>query len=264
MEWIRKQLGVSLIELLVALAILAIALVPLLSLFLHALKMTEHSNKRTIAINLARDMQEEIRSREFAEPYENARSGPGVVGFEESPFGSSDKRFEILDDVDDYDGWCRGQDCECGQTTPDPSDTGVTSDGLCNDNSPLEAYDGTTYDGKGYPHYQGFTRMVQVFNIWPNISTTVAAGETRKGNEPREHEIEVGAGAYRAKEPFNFYDLRTENFENLTGFRSPDGIARGYSRLKVVKVVVTYKGAVTPDITIEDIALVALPVSREQ
>lgn len=255
MEWIRKQLGVSLVELLVALAILAIALVPLLSLFLHALKTTEHSNKRTIAINLARDMQEEIRSREFAEPYIDALGGPSVVGFEEGAFvPGTDSRLTKLDDVDDYDGWCRGQDCDC---------TGITS-GVCVDNSPLEAYDGTTYDGAGYPHYQGFTRMVEVFNIWPNISTAVAAGEIRKGTEPKKHEVEVGTGAYRAKEPFNFYDLRTGSFSNLTTNFSNRGIARGNSRLKVVKVTVTYKGAVTPDITIEDVALVALPVSREQ
>jgi hypothetical protein len=198
-------------------------------------------------------MQEEIRSKQFAEPYVNALGGPATVGFEEGAFGSTDTRIEILDDVDDYDGWCRGQDCDC---------TGITS-GVCVDDSPLEAYDGTTYDGAGYPHYQGFTRMVKVFNIWPNISTRVVAGEARRGNEPKQHQIEVGKDAYRTDEPFNFYDLREESFENLTSNYS-SGIARGNSRLKVVKVIVTYKGAVTPDIKIEDIALVALPVSREE
>ena len=257
MEWIRKQLGVSLIELLVALAILAIALVPLLSLFLHALRMTEHSNKRTIAINLARDLQEEIRSKEFAEPYTDALDGPTGVGFEEGTFVvGTDTRLIKLDDVDDYDGWCRGQDCTA-------CDGGSSGDNLCVDNSPLEAYDGTTYDGRGYPHYQGFTRMVEVFNIFPNISTRVVAGEIRRGNEPKAHDIMVGKGDYRADEPFNFYDLRTDNFENLTSNYSR-GIARGNSRLKVVKVTVTYRGAVTPDIKIEDVALIALPISREQ
>jgi prepilin-type N-terminal cleavage/methylation domain-containing protein len=253
MEWIRKQLGVSLIELLVALAILAIALVPLLSLFLHALKMTEHSNKRTLAINLVRDIQEEIRSREFAEPYEDALGGPSVVGFEETPFvPGTDSRLTKLDDVDDYNSWCRGQDCQCGGTEPD---TGVSTDGLCDDNSPLEAYDGTTYDGRGYPLYLGFTRMVEVYNIWPNVSTT-------SGREAPEHWIALGAGSYRKDEPFNFFDLREENFPNLTSCAAK-GSAKGNSRLKVVKVTVTYTGAVTPDVKIEDTALVVLPVSRE-
>jgi prepilin-type N-terminal cleavage/methylation domain-containing protein len=247
MEWIHKQLGVSLIELLVALAILAIALVPLLSLFLHALKMTEHSNKRTIAINLARDMQEEIRSKEFAEPYENALGGPSVVGFEETSFGSSDTRLEKFDDVDDYNGWCRGQDCTC----VDPQ----LSDGRCVDGSPLEAYDGTTYDGRGYPLYLGFTRMVEVYNIWPNVSTT-------SGREAPEHWIALGSGSYRKDEPFNFFDLREENFPNLTSCAAK-GTSKGNSRLKVVKVTVTYRGVVTPDVKIEDTALVVLPISRE-
>jgi len=260
MEWIRKQLGVSLIELLVALAILAIALVPLLSLFLHALKMTEHSNKRTIAINLARDLQEEIRSKQFVDPsHDDALGGPSIVTFEEGTFVvGTDTRLTKLDDVDDYDGWCRGQDCTACDGTS-------STDNLCVDDSPLQAYDGTTYDGRGYPHYQGFTRKVAVFNVWPNLSTTVSAGEVRRGNEPKEHQIAIGAAdsAYREDVSFNFYDLRADNFENLTGSRSPYGIARGNSRLKVVKVTVTYTGAVTPDINIEDIALVVLPVSRE-
>jgi prepilin-type N-terminal cleavage/methylation domain-containing protein len=249
MEWIRKQLGVSLVELLVALAILAIALVPLLSLFLHALKMTEHSNKRTIAINLARDIQEEIRSREFSEPDVSALGGPSVVGFEEAPFViGTDSRLTKLDDVDDYDGWCRGWHCTaCGG--------GSSGDKLCVDDSPLEAYDGTSYDGKGYPLYLGFTRMVEVYNIWPNISTT-------SGRETPEHWIEIGSGAHRQAEPFNFYDLREENFSNLTSCAAK-GSARGNSRLKVVKVTVTYRGPVTPDINIEDTALVVLPISRE-
>lgn len=247
MECIRKQLGVSLVELLVALAILAIALVPLLSVFLHALKTTEHSNKRTIAINLARDMLEEIRSKEFVEPGVSPSGGPATVGLETSDGYSATVSRLFLDDVDDYDGWCRGQDCECGGVPPD---TGTSGDGLCDDNSALEAYDGTAYQGEGYPHYMGFTRRVEVFNIHPTPD---------QGNQqPREHRMDIGKDTARKSKKFNFYDLRAENFPNLTGN------AAGNSRLKVVKVNVTYKGVATPDINIEDFALVVLPASKEE
>lgn len=245
MKRFHTQSGVSLVELLVALGILAVALTPLLSVFLHALKTSEHSNKRTIALNLVRDMQEEIRSKEFADPsHSNALAGASTIGFEETPFTGS--RLIAFDDVDDYDGWCRGQDCTC----VDPQ----LSDGRCVDNSALEAYDGTEYRGQGYPHYLGFTRQVQVYNIFPNVSTTVASGETRRGDEPREHDMVIGGGTRH----LNFYDLRTENFKNLTGG------ATGTSRLKVIEVTVSYTGPTTPDIRVQDSAIIALPLSRER
>ena len=257
MQRLRKQHGVSLIELLVAVAILAIALVPLLSIFVHALKMTEHSNKRTIAINLARDLQEEIRAKEFTEPDPPALSSDTLYfpkgttalpfGLEEGTFGTGDTRWTKFDDVDDYDGWCRGQDCTC----VDPQ----LSDGRCKDGSPMETYDGRPYQGAGYPNYFGFTRMVEVYNIFPNVSTVVVAGETRRGGEPREHQMLVGT----EDTSFNFYDLRDDSIAGLSN--DPiKGSAQGKSRLKAVKITVTYKGAVTPNIGIEDIGLVVLPI----
>lgn len=257
----HKQQGVSLVELLVALAILAVGLVPLLSLFTHALKTAEHANKRTIATNLARDMQEEIRSRAFSEPddpdiptlssataYFPLGTSALPFGLEEADFADGDKRIEHFDDVDDYNHWCRGNQCdEC------PGGSSA-HEGRCWEGMPLEAYDGKKFQGAGYNHYQGFTRSVEVYNIYANISTAVVAGEIRRGDEPREHTMEIGLGD--EIEPFNFYDLRDETLSDL---RAPDG----KSRLKVIKVTVTYTGAVTPHITVEDTGLIVLPVREE-
>lgn len=255
-----SQYGVSLVELLVAVAILGIALTPLLSIFVHALKTAEHSNKRTIALNLARDMQEEIRSKAFVEPDPPAPP----AGSQYYPLGTSMQPFGLdsndgysasvartkLDDVDDYDGWCRGQDCTC--VAPQ------ATDGRCRDNTPLEAYDGTKYEGRGYSLYQGFTRMVQVFNILPNISTV-------RGGEPPEHSMDLGVGTYRSEDPFNFYDLRQENISKLMNDPTKGGRSvKGRSRLKVIKVIVTYNGPVTAPVKVEDMALVVLPVSKEE
>jgi prepilin-type N-terminal cleavage/methylation domain-containing protein len=276
MEWRGKQQGMSLIELLVALAILGVALVPMLAVFTHALKTTEHSNRRTIAENLVRDLQEEIRSKAFSEPnptdYLPALVGtdyypnwttPQSTGCEECnssksgtkgagvPFSTTDTRLKKFNDVDDYDGWCEGSGCTTGGCT-----ASAIAWGLCgtNVNPAIEAYDGTPYTGKGYPHYQGFTRMVQVFNIFPNVSAT-------KGREPRSHNMWLGVGTYRKASPFNFYDLRDERgFKNLTSDRRW-GRARGKTDLKIVQVTVTYQGGFTPNFTIEDRALVAAPLS---
>lgn len=267
MEYLRKQQGMSLVELLVAVAVLLFGLVPLMSLFWQALKMTEQSHKRTIAISLMRDMQEEIRSKAFFDPDESSwptLSGKAVYfpsgttatpfGLEGSAFGSSDTRLTKLDDADDYNGWCRGQDCECGGTPPN---TGSSSDGLCQDETFLEAYDGEKYVGGLFPSYQGFTRRVEIFNIYPNLSTQVTANEDRRGSEPRSHLMELGVGDNRETIRFNFYDLREENFDNLRAG------ADGKTRLKVVRVIVSYQGPVTPDVWVDDFALLTMPMSKE-
>jgi hypothetical protein len=65
----------------------------------------------------------------------------------------------------------------------------------------------------------------------------------------------------RPSVPFLFYDLRDETLPNLR--TSQKGPAQGKTRLKVVKVTVTYQGAVTPDVKIEDVGLVVYPISKE-
>ena len=247
MERIAKQQGMSLVELLVAVGIFVVALAPLLSIFTQALKTSEHGHKRTIAVNLAREMQEEIRSRQFWEPDESDHptlsgskyfptgTSAQTFGLEEGTFGSGDSRISKFDDVDDYNNWCRGEACDC---------TGITN-GVCVDNSPLEDYEGTKLTGAGYGHYQGFTRRVEIYNI------------KASNGEPPEHRMILGAGDYKQEVPFNFYDFGNE--AALANLRAQNG----KTRLKVVKVTVTYTGPVTPNITYEDTALVVLPVSRE-
>jgi prepilin-type N-terminal cleavage/methylation domain-containing protein len=130
--------GMSLIELLVAVAVLLVGIIPLLGLFLQSLQTVEKANKMTIANNLARDLSEEIRSRAFWDPdlansadadsYFPNTTVPEPFGLESGEtFAYGDKRIEKLDDVDDYNGWCRGTDCDC---------TGKPA-GLCQDNTPI-------------------------------------------------------------------------------------------------------------------------------
>ena len=259
---IRRERGMSLIELLVAIAILAIALTPLLSLFLHALRASEKAHKMAIANNLARDLAEEIRSQGFWDPtysedqIEKEKYYP--INTSIQPFGVDTDdgytvgtaRYDALDDVDDYHGWCRGQDCDVFCVAIQAEITaGVVPAGqinLCQDDYFLETYDGGVYNGKGnYPNYPGFTRKVEVFNIYPHVTSIIP-----------EHNIQIGGDS----RPFLFYDLRESKFPNLT---SDGGVsARGMTRLKVIRVTVEYTGPATPDIQVEDVNLVVLPLSE--
>jgi len=268
--------GVSLVELLVAVAILAVALTPLLAIFLQSLKMSEKAYKMSIATNLARDLAEEIRSQYFWEPYYSLdairKEGyfPMVTTFQ--PFGldtnglgddkydpddidghdadTNDGRFAYLDDVDDYDGWCRGKDCETFCTTE------TTASGICKDESYLETYDGFRYNGSGgYPWYADFTRKVEVFNIYANNNADKSGPADAA---TLEHDIAFKTST--DDKTFLFYDLREANFPNLT--TRGGASASGRTRLKVVKVTVEYTGPITPPITVEDLNLVSLPISE--
>jgi prepilin-type N-terminal cleavage/methylation domain-containing protein len=286
MRFLRQsEQGVSLIELLVAVAILAIALTPLLSIFLHGLKVSDRAKKMTIANNLARDLMEEIRSQPFWDPdisnteslatqywpaikNEKLSDNPNPtnnqpVGLELSgmttpdgvafsstiidTYSTSASRINSFDDVDDYDGWCRGEDCvDCVDT--------VNNNGLCADNQPLETFDGRKYDGSGgLPDYRGlFTRQVKVFSVFPNVQQITP------------QTIQVGydtSGANRELERFKFFDLREENFPNLTS-DAIWGSARGRSSLKVIQVTVEYNGNVGAPFTVEDQSLAVLQATE--
>lgn len=244
MQGNRPQRGVSLVELLVAMAILATVLTPLLGIFMQALKTSMHANRRTIARSLAREMVEEIRSKPFIDPLISLRTGtmyprgttPQPFGFNASgendgTYNQAVSRLRQFDDVDDYNGWCRGPRCNCA---------GVTPAGICDATLPLEDYNGTRYAGTGFAHYQGFTRQVQVFNVTPAT--------------PGTHSMEIGRGAYRDEKNFRFYDLRSEQMT---------AAANGMTNLKAIRVTVTYSGGTTPEFSIEDVALTVLPVGRD-
>jgi len=256
---LRQEQGLSLIELLVAVTILAIALVPMHRLFLFGLQFTEKSNKMTIAANLARDMAEEIRSKVFWEPevgkrptlsggaiyfgYRNGTTAQPVGWDSGEGFSDGDKRLEEFNDVDDYNGWCRGLNCECAGLPV----------GLCHQGWPLETYDGDKYNGTGgYPDYQIFTRKVEVFNIFPAVTASIPTHKMflRKGT------------AEEKKINFEFYDLREENFPNLTS-HPEKGSARGKTRLKVIRVSVKYSGLLNQKGEAQDVNVVVMPLSTQ-
>lgn len=95
--------------------------------------------------------------------------------------------------------------------------------------------------------------MVEVFNIYPNISTTL-------GSDVPSHSMKIGYNpsdpSSRPDKKFNFYDLRPERFDDLSEN------AEGRTRLKVIRVTVGYKGPAIPDFEVEDSALVVLSVQQ--
>jgi prepilin-type N-terminal cleavage/methylation domain-containing protein len=252
MQRIRQQHGVSLVELLVAMAILATALMPILGIFVQALKTTESSTKRTIAMNLAREMLDEILSKQFVDPQVDLTGssyypkgstaqpfGFNGTGENDGTYSQSVSRMLQFDDVDDYNGWCRGPACNC---------TGVTPAGICSTTLPQESYNGVRFVGAEYPHYQDFTLQVGVYNLKPTVRSN--------------HSMQMGVGAFRETRNFQFFDFRTE--------RMGTPATAGTTNMKVIKVTVLYGYPLTPNIrkvappfTIEDVGLSVLPVGRE-
>jgi len=272
----NNETGMSLIELLVAVAILAVALTPLLGIFLHGLRTAEKANKLTIAMSLARDMSEEIRSLPFWDPEISIKGGtapnlkdtyfPAVLtnpqpfgynatGEGDTTYSATSARGTQFDDVDDYDGWCRGPLCDC---------TGKPA-GICVKDGDLEAaypYDGAVfkYDGNaGRPKYAGFTQSVRVYNI-------------ALQHVLDEHEIDFNVPTIYTNTPskksFLFYDLHDmAKLRSMTTVFDPkDGkklrSAKGATRLKVIEVNVNYSGTVASGVDYTDIGLAIMPVSQ--
>lgn len=93
---VKKQDGFSLLELLLALTVLGITIVPILKVFMLTTKLTGYSNNEIQASQLAQDLMEEIVSLPFTDP-----QSPGSFGCEEIPVQPSAGRL-LFDDVDDY------------------------------------------------------------------------------------------------------------------------------------------------------------------
>ncbi len=269
----NNEAGFSLIELLVAIAILGVALTPLLGIFTHGLKVAEKANKLTLATSLARDMTEEIRSLPFWEPnnsingvskdtYFPATNVPQSFGFEEGTYDVNKSRSEQLDDVDDYNGWCRGPKCDC---------TGKPA-GICKPDTPtnpsvLEAMsklepavaDSFKYNGvNGRPNYPGLTQSVRVYNI-----------SLKHLND--EHQIDfnipvVYQGSTPSKKDFLYYDLRdAARLRTMTMIREKGMTpkrAAGLTRVKIIEVTVQYDGQIAAGIKYTDIGMSVLPVSQ--
>ncbi len=268
-----NETGFSLIELLVAVAILGVALTPLLGIFTHGLRVAEMANKLTLATSLARDMTEEIRSLPFWEP-NNSINGvdkdtyfPAVInaaqpfGFEEGSYDTAKSRSEQFDDVDDYNGWCRGPKCDC---------TGKPA-GICKPNTPtnpsvLEAMsklgaatDSFKYNGvDGRPNYPGVTQSVRVYNI-----------SLKHLND--EHQIDFNIpilypGSTPSKKDFLYYDLRdAARLRTMTMIREKNVAAKraaGLTRVKIIEVTVQYDGPIAAGVNYTDIGMSVLPVSQ--
>lgn len=246
--------GLSLVELLIAATILVIALVPLLRVMMYALETGSRANRMTIATNLARDLSEEIRTQSYAEDYVifNRKSGcdykvnypvddskPQCFGLEEGDIATINTRanggrIKVFDDVDDYDGWCRGRDC-------------------AGDYTPLETFDGYAYDGgEGYPSYHNYTRRVRIHNL--------DLIDRYKGPFKRDPFELYTATDYT--QPIKRYMF--DNWSTLLIYKSGSTTKRatGLSSLKRIEVTVTYDGADTSGIEVVDVSYVVMPISE--
>ncbi len=275
----KREQGLSLVELLVAVAILAVAIIPMVRILMFGLQTGNRANKLTIATNLARDLTEEIRIQAFAEEFvypnpscDRDSAYPktadaqcfGLEAGETVDTATNGGRIDVFDDADDYDGWCRG-DCN---DTPDNSA----------DDTFLETYDGRKYNGEeGYPAYYGFTRRVRVHNL-------DAAGKHLSEFDQNPFKNSTSEEAEEDENP-----IRRYNFDNWSAivtesaFREgtsdeivvTDGddpfkitrdeddnaiAATGLTPLKRVEVIVTYNGPTVSGIEVSDVSYVVLPL----
>jgi len=236
---VRKERGMSLVELLVAMMILMLGVVPMLRGFMFGLRTGNRANKLSTATNLARDMAEEIRFKAFSEEFTEDFAGDPEdfypmtttiqsFGLEES-FEAGDTRLERFDDVDDYDGWCRGSGC-------------------ADSSKPLESAGGHPYTGGRYPSYYGFTRRVKVFNIFP-----IPEFRSYKDPYPDDNSAEPMA--------IDRFNLEAANLPNLTS-DADGGSATGRTPVKVVEIVVSYRGPGIEDVDVKDVNFVVMPLRR--
>lgn len=257
----KQEKGVSLVELLIAVTILLVGLVPMMRAFLFSLETGNRARKMTIATNLARDMSEEIRSKAFSEEYADYKDNEWKKVY---PNTTSTQRFGLehdaddpenadatsiqaggkgrimmFDDVDDYDGWCRGDDC------------GVTPV------KALETFDGLKYGTSGLTNMNGYTRRVRVRNLFP-------AFQVQTSYNPYYSLDDVAAGTVTTeKYKANLIEFKRYDFENWSSCcrRNEDGKdVTGKSSLKVIEVTVTYEGPGMAPIRVQDLSFVTSPM----
>ncbi|MBI2447899.1 MAG: hypothetical protein HYV48_05170 [Candidatus Omnitrophica bacterium] len=92
-----SRAGFTYAEILMAIIVLAIAIVPLLGQFYIGFQGNKTGRDVTIASNLASGVMDEIRSKAFEDPDANKKFGPETDE-------DTSNRIE-WDDVDDYNGW---------------------------------------------------------------------------------------------------------------------------------------------------------------
>lgn len=246
----KRQRGVSLVELLVAMTILLIGLVPMMRVFLYALQTGNRARKMTVATNLARDMAEEIRTKAFSNEYADYKNNSWQAVYPRDPdvaqtFGletgedadttsSNGGRLKVFNDVDDYDGWCRGTDC------------GVTPV------KPLETFDGQVYGKEGLVNLNGYTRRVRVRNLFPKF-------QNQTTYNPYYEVGEVDQETYM-KSVIDFKRYNFENWSSCCRFDEDGNDVTGKSALKIIEVTVIYQGPDLADVRVKDLSFTTLPM----
>ncbi|MDD5131082.1 MAG: prepilin-type N-terminal cleavage/methylation domain-containing protein [bacterium] len=113
---INSSSGFTLAEILVAVVVITVALVPLITVMGQGVKRSKDPQRITVANMLAQDLMEEIMCKKFDEdptnPDTTARLGPDSL---ESRSGNPTSR--NYDDVDDYDGFNETPPKEVDNTT---------------------------------------------------------------------------------------------------------------------------------------------------
>lgn len=150
--------GITLIETIIAVAVLCVALLPLVSVFILGTKGMVGIDKANVAMQLARELMDEIKDKywdEWNSPYKETgedtdlrwRKEVAVPKKDRSQVGpdKGERRRGQFDDIDDYDGWKEGWRGWPGYP-----------EYLMNIN-------GKPYDGKyGRPDYTRYKRRVRV------------------------------------------------------------------------------------------------------
>ncbi len=246
----QQERGVSLVELLVAMTILVIGIVPLMRVMMFSLRTVNRARVTSTATNLSRGMGEEIRMKAFSEEFTVDFSGDPddyypvtddaqSFGTEETSYSAGDARFYTFNDVDDYDNWCRGPECVCGSETPAD---------LCSSAALVETYDGHVYDGSaGYPDYRRYTRQVRVFNL-------DAIEDESYSRAPYENLSGVMV-------EINRYNFEETNYYNHTAD------ATGLSPIKIIEVTVSFSataGIATEEMTLKDVSISVMPLLAEE
>ena len=109
----RSQAGFSYIEVLMAVMILALALIPLLSQFYIGFQGNINAEIVTQATDLADELLEEIKVKRFDEnKFPDEPVSAGSLGVD---FGEDNNNRSTFDDIDDYNNWSKNppQELDC-------------------------------------------------------------------------------------------------------------------------------------------------------
>jgi MSHA pilin protein MshD len=142
----RYESGFSLAEVLVAVTVIVIALVPLIMVFSQGVKQGKTPQKITVGTMLAQDLLEEIMPKKFDENPQNPDT-PATLGPETGETRNGLPTTRNYDDVDDYRNYTE---------------------------SPPKEVDGTNM-----VEYTGYTRTVAVDYVSETALDTVSTSSTR-------------------------------------------------------------------------------------